>query len=175
MGQENPLKEGMATQYSCLENSKDRKAWQATVCRFTKNRTLLKNTWMVLFLWWGNLFLNYLIYFNWRPITLQYCGGFCHSLTWISHRCTYVPPFRSPQCLPPHPISLGCPRAPTLSVLLHASNLHWSSVLHVVIYMFQCYSLNSPPIAFTHIVQKYVLYICVSYAILHIGSSLPSF
>ena len=31
------------------------------------------------------------IYFNWRIITLQYCGGFCHTLTWISHRCTCVP------------------------------------------------------------------------------------
>ena len=30
-----------------------------------------------------------------------------------------------------------------LSALLHASNLHWSSVSHVVIYTFQCYSLKS--------------------------------
>ena len=30
------------------------------------------------------------IYFNWRLITLQYCGGFCHTLTWISHGCTCV-------------------------------------------------------------------------------------
>ena len=29
-----------------------------------------------------------LIYFNWRLITLQYCG-FCHTLTWISHRCSH--------------------------------------------------------------------------------------
>ena len=26
-------------QYSCLENSKDRGAWQATVCRVTKSQT----------------------------------------------------------------------------------------------------------------------------------------
>ena len=32
----------------------------------------------------------FLIYFSWRPITLQYCGGFCHTLTWISHGCTCV-------------------------------------------------------------------------------------
>ena len=43
---------------------------------------------------------------------------------------------------PPHLITLGCPRALALSVLLHASNLHWSSILHMVIYMFQCYSLK---------------------------------
>jgi len=24
---------------------------------------------------------NQLIYFNWRLVTLQYCGGFCHTLT----------------------------------------------------------------------------------------------
>ena len=33
LGQEDPLEEGMATYsgYSCLENSMDREAWQATV------------------------------------------------------------------------------------------------------------------------------------------------
>ena len=45
--------------------------------------------------------------------------------------------------LPPHPISLGCPRAPALGALLHALNLHWSSILYMVMYIFQCYSLKS--------------------------------
>ena len=48
-----------------------------------------------------------------------------------------------PSRLPPHPIPLGCPRAPALSARLHASNLDWSSILRIVIYMFQCYSLKS--------------------------------
>ena len=43
----------------------------------------------------------------------------------------------------PHPIPLGCPRGPALSVLCHASNLHWSSILYTLIYIFQCYSLKS--------------------------------
>ena len=30
-----------------------------------------------------------------------------------------------------------------LSALLQVSNLHWSSILHTVIYRFQCYSLKS--------------------------------
>ena len=34
---------------------------------------------------------------------------------------------------------------------------------------------NHSTLAFSHIVQKSVLYICVSFAVLHIGSSLPSF
>ena len=36
---------------------------------------------------------------------------------------------------PPHPSGL--------SALLQVSNLHWSSISHTVIYMFQCYSLRS--------------------------------
>ena len=48
-----------------------------------------------------------------------------------------------PSHLLPHPIRLGCPRAPALGALPHASHLHWSSVLHVVMYMFQCCSLKS--------------------------------
>ena len=30
-------------------------------------------------------------FFNWRLISLQYCVGFCHISTWISHRYMYVP------------------------------------------------------------------------------------
>ena len=52
------------------------------------------------------LFLNLSIYFNWRLITLQYYSGFCHTLTWISHGCTRVPPSRTP--LPP-----PCPSHPS--------------------------------------------------------------
>ena len=49
----------------------------------------------------------------------------------------------TPSSLPPHPIPLGCPSAPAMSVLFHALILDWSSVSHMVIYMFQCYSLKS--------------------------------
>ena len=34
-------------------------------------------------------FLNSFIYFNWRLSTLQYCSGFCHTLTWISQIDTF--------------------------------------------------------------------------------------
>ena len=53
------------------------------------------------------------IYFNWRLITLQYCGGFCHTLTWISHGCTCVPHPEPPSSSHPSGlsqfISLKCP------------------------------------------------------------------
>ena len=126
----------------------------------------------------------------------------------------------------PNPIPLGCPRALALSALLHASNLHWSSILHMVTYMFleremgeyplqysclenpmdrgackatvygvargdttqqlnhhhhdqyTCFNAilsNPPTLAFSHRVQKSVLYICDSSAALHIGVSFSSF
>ena len=56
----------------------------------------------------------------------------------------HVSPYPEPPSpFPPYPIPLGCPRARSLSTLLHVSNLHWSSVLYMVIYTFQCYSLKS--------------------------------
>ena len=98
-------------------------------CLFFENTTIL-----YLF-----ILLKKFIYLNWRLITLQYCSGFCHTLTWISHGCTCVPHPEPPSHLPPHPIPLGHPSAPALSTLSHASNLDWRSVSHMIIYMFQCY------------------------------------
>ena len=91
-------------------------------------------------LWQYLLIISFLLkkliyYFNWRLITLQYCGVFCHTLTWIS--------LEPPSHLPPHPIPLGCPSTPALSALFHAPNLDWWSISHMVIYMFQCYPLKS--------------------------------
>ena len=45
-------------------------------------------------------FLLLLLFFiSWRLITLQYCSGFCHTLTWISLGYTCISPSWSP--LPP--------------------------------------------------------------------------
>ena len=65
-------------------------------------------------------------------ITLQYCGGFCHTLTLISHGCTCVPHPEATSHLPPHPIPQGCPSALALSALFHALNLDWGSLSHMV-------------------------------------------
>ena len=43
----------------------------------------------------------------------------------------------------PYPIPQGHPSASALSSLSHASNLDWQSVAHMVIYIFQPYSLKS--------------------------------
>ena len=84
-----------------------------------------------------------LIYFNWRLITLQYCSDFCHTLTWISRGCTCVPHHELLSHLPPHPTPQGHPSAPELSAFSHTLNLDWWSISHMVINMFQCYSLKS--------------------------------
>ena len=59
-----------------------------------------------------------IIFISWRLITLQYCCGFSHTLTWISHGFTCVPHPETPSQLPPHPISLGHPSALALSTCL---------------------------------------------------------
>ena len=72
---------------------------------------------------------------------LQYCDGLCHMSIWVSHRYTWVSLYSEPpSLLPPHPDPLGCPWAPGLGVLLHASNLCWSTILHMAMYPFQSYS-----------------------------------
>ena len=44
LGWEDPLEKGMATHYSCLENSMDRRAWWATVHGVTKSWTGLSHS-----------------------------------------------------------------------------------------------------------------------------------
>ena len=119
-------------------------------------------------------FFSPFIFISWRLITLQYCSGFCHTLTWLSHGFTCVPHPDPPSPLPPHPLPLGVPSAPALSTclmhpiwagdLFHLDNTCSDAVLS-----------EHPTLAFSHGVQKSVLYICVSFSVLHIGLSLPSF
>ena len=59
--------------------------------------------------------------------------------------------------------------------LSHASNLGWWSVSHLIIYMFQYYLSDHPTLIFSQRVQKSVLYICVSFSVLHIKLLLPYF
>ena len=94
------------------------------------------------------LFFNFFIIFyffpfifiSWRLITLQYCNGFCHTLTWISHGFTCIP-HRSP--LPPpspsHPS--GSSRCTSPEHLSRAYNPGWWSVSPLILYLFQFCSL----------------------------------
>ena len=52
-------------------------------------------------------------FFNWRIIAFQYRVGFCHTATWVGRKYTYVPSLLNlPPTPKPHPLSLGCHRAP---------------------------------------------------------------
>ena len=118
------------------------------------------------------LFHFLFIYFNWRLISLQYCGAFCHTFTWVSHECTCIPhpeppspshPSGSSQCTSPE-----CPVScvePGLVIYFTQGNIHgesqgrepgglpskgshrvghdWRDLAAAAIYMFQCYSLKS--------------------------------
>ena len=48
----------------------------------------------------GFIFFSFIL-ISWRLITLQYCSGFCHTLTWISHDLHGFPiPIPPPASLP---------------------------------------------------------------------------
>ena len=57
-------------------------------------------------------------FISWRLITLQYCSGFCHTLTWISHGFTWTLHPDPPSHLPLYPVPLGLPSAPGPSTCL---------------------------------------------------------
>jgi len=66
------------------------------------------------------------LFFNWRKIALQYCVGFYHTATQISHNYTYIPSLMS--LLPfPHPSS------PSQSAKLIAAS-YQLSILHMIVY-----------------------------------------
>ena len=141
----------MATHsHSCLENPMDRGAWWATIQRFPESDMA------------GFLFKSIVVYFNWRIITLQYCYSFCHTSIWIGHRYTCIPSVLNPFPPPSHPIPPGCPRALALGAPHHTSNLQWLSILHMVMYMFQCYSPKlSHPLLLLLCSKVYSLCLCL--------------
>ena len=99
--------------------------------------------------YWSGLLLMlvvlalYSFILNWGILALQYCVDFCHTSTWISHRYYVCPlPLDLPSYPLPYPIPLGYHRAPDLSSLHQTVNFHWYLILHMIMYMFQFYSLS---------------------------------
>ena len=116
-------------------------------------------------------FFVYFLNFNWRLITLQYCGGFLSYIhmnqPWV-YMCSpswpSLPPpspshsSRSSQCTSPeHPVLCMKPG--------------WWSISHMIIYMFQCYSLKS---SHPHLVPQspkvcslhWCLFCCLEYKVI---------
>ena len=91
----------------------------------------------------------------------------------MNQLCVYMCPSHPelPSYLPPQPIPLSCPSALDLSALIHASNLHWSAISHMVTYMFQFHSFKSshprlfqksPKVCFEYL----CLFCCLAYTVI---------
>ena len=103
-----------------------------------------------------DIFLIYLLI--WRLIALQYCGGFCHTLTWISHTCTCVSLSWLPPLLPSPSHSSGLSQSTGFESLVSWIDL--GLVSQTVMYMFQCYSLKS---SHPHLILRNIEMLVVSW------------
>ena len=122
-----------------------------------------------------SILIKKFIYFNWRLIILQYCIGFAihqHESATGIHVFPILNPLPPPspyypsgssQCTSPkHPVSCTEPGLATHFIYI----IRFNAILP-----------NHPTLSISpsHRVQKTVLYICVSFAVLYTGLSLPSF
>ena len=82
-GNGNPL------QYSCLEEPSRLNKVHGVAKSLTKWLTCTTHSWIDDQVFIFSLLKNFFL--NWRTIALKNCVGFCQTLTWTSHRYTYVP------------------------------------------------------------------------------------
>ena len=112
------------------------------------------------------------IFISWRLITLQYCSGFLSYIDMNQPWIYMYSPSRSPLPPPSPSYSSGFSQGTGPSTcLMHPA---WAGDLfHPRQYTcFDAVLSKHPTLAFSHRVQNSVLYICVSFSVLHIGLSL---
>ena len=117
------------------------------------------------FFFFFSLFFIYLFFF-----TLQYCIGFAihqHASAMGVHVFLILNP--PPTSLPIPSLWVIPVHQPQASYIKPGLAIHF---LYDIIHVLMPFSQIITP---THRVQKTVLYICVSFAVLHTGLSLPSF
>ena len=111
----------------------------------------------------------------WRLITLQYCIGFAIHWHESATGVHVFPILNTPPTSLPIPSLWVIPvHQPQASCIMHWT---WTGDLFHIWY-YTCFNAilpNHPTLALSHRVQKTVLYICVSFAVLHTGLSLSSF
>ena len=98
--------------YMCSERTEITHFW------FDLRRIYLFKVNKIYFILFYFILFYFILFISWRLITLQYCSGFCHTLTRISHGFTCDPHPDPPSHLPLHPIPLGLPSASSPSTCL---------------------------------------------------------
>ena len=116
-------------------------------------------------------FFFYLFIFNWKIIALQYCVDFYQTLTWTSHRFTHVPSYLNI----PH-ISHPTPRGYQTRSEFPESYSKFPLAIYFTfgnVYVSVLFAQIIPPSSPR--VQNSVVYVCVSFAVLHIRWLVASF
>ena len=102
-----------------IKENQKQSSWQSKRKHYLQNIPR-PSAWKWLWNWplKSQVFFFSFIFISCRLITLQYCSGFCHTLTWTSHGFTCIAHPDPPSHLPLHPIPLGLPSAPAPSTCL---------------------------------------------------------
>ena len=109
-----------------------------------------------------SFFFNIFLIFIFTLFCFTVLYWFCHTLTWISHWCTWVPNPEPPSHLAPHIISLDHLCAPAPSILYSVSNIDWWFVSYLIVYMFQCHSpKSSHPLPLPQSLKDCSIHLCL--------------
>ena len=117
-------------------------------------------------------FFFFFFYFNWRLITLQYCISFAIHQHESATSVHVLPILNPPPTALPIPFLWVIPvHQPQASCIKPGLAIHF---LYDIIHVSMTFPQIIPPSP-SPTESKIVLYICVSFAVLHIGLSLLSF